>query len=228
MPRSEATPRPIQARSRARVEAILDAAEEVFLETGFARATTNHVAARAGTSIGALYRFFPNKEALLVALADRYRARLTEVLGAIARDRGAGKAPTLREALEHGIDTFHAFLVAHPGFATLIEQRDHPALREGNRAHDEIMGAGFGALYDACVHGRPAIERDAMVEVTVSVLGHLQMLSFARDGAFRARVIAEAKILVVAYLSARLGLDPSIVIGAAPAPTPPLRPKKKR
>ncbi len=182
---------------------------------GYARATTNHVAARAETSIGALYRFFPNKEALLVALADRYRERLVAVLGQLESQRGLGPPLTLGDAIAHGIDTFNAFLAAHPGFGTLIEQRDHPALREGNRAHDEIMGASFRALYDACIVGRPSIERDAMVEVTVSVLGHLQMLSFSRDDAFRARVVAEAKILVVAYLTTRLGIPASTPVGAS-------------
>jgi len=195
------------------VEAILDAADAVFLEAGYARATTNHVAARAGASIGALYRFFPNKEALLVALADRYRARLVAVLGDLADARAKGPPPTLAEAIGNGIDTFNTFLAAHPGFGTLIEQRDHPALRAGNRAHDEIMGEGFRALYDACVTGRPSLEREAFVEVTVSVLGHLQMLSFSRGEAFRTRVVAEAKTLVVAYLCARLGLAPSARLG---------------
>ena len=43
---------PVQARSRARVDAILDAADAVFLERGFDEASTNHIAAAAGTSIG--------------------------------------------------------------------------------------------------------------------------------------------------------------------------------
>jgi AcrR family transcriptional regulator len=61
---------PRQARSRDTVKAILKAAAQVFASRGYAGTTTNHVAARAGVSIGSLYEYFPSKDALLVALAD--------------------------------------------------------------------------------------------------------------------------------------------------------------
>jgi AcrR family transcriptional regulator len=63
--------RPVQARSQRTVEKILDAAAHIFGECGYA-GTTNHVAERAGISIGSLYQYFPNKDALLVALHDRH------------------------------------------------------------------------------------------------------------------------------------------------------------
>jgi AcrR family transcriptional regulator len=62
---------PIQERSRRRVESILDAAALVFAEDGFEAATTEAIAEKAGTSIGSLYQFFPNKLALFEALAQR-------------------------------------------------------------------------------------------------------------------------------------------------------------
>jgi AcrR family transcriptional regulator len=62
---------PRQARSRATVSFVLDAAAQVFVERGYA-ATTNEIAARAGVSIGSLYQYFADKDALLVALAERH------------------------------------------------------------------------------------------------------------------------------------------------------------
>ncbi len=210
---------PVQERSRARVDAILDAADAVFLEMSYAAATTNHVAARAGTSIGSLYRFFPDKEALLVALADRYRARLMETLERVRPPDPRGL--TLAAMVASGIDGFNAYLAANPGFRTLIEQANHPALREGNRAHDDAMGAAIYAMQervaplprDAARAKKARAEREAVVAVTVATLGNLQMLSFARDDAFRKRVVAEAKVMVVAYLAERLGLDPHAPLG---------------
>lgn len=63
---------PIQERSRFTVEQIVLAATQIFSEQGYAGATTNHIAERAGVSIGSLYQYFPNKETILVTLAKRH------------------------------------------------------------------------------------------------------------------------------------------------------------
>jgi len=63
---------PVQERSRFTVEQIVQAATQIFAERGYAGATTNHIAERAGVSIGSLYQYFPNKEAILVTLAKRH------------------------------------------------------------------------------------------------------------------------------------------------------------
>lgn len=63
---------PRQARSKATVEAIMQAAAQVFCEFGYAEGTTDRVAERAGVSIGSLYQYFPNKDSLLVALAEKH------------------------------------------------------------------------------------------------------------------------------------------------------------
>ena len=73
-PRAKLKPRkkPSQARSRATVEAVLAAAAQVFQRQGYAGATTDRIAERAGVSVGSLYQYFPNKDAILVALAERH------------------------------------------------------------------------------------------------------------------------------------------------------------
>ena len=65
--------KPSQRRSQVTVTAILDAAARVFEERGFEAGTTNHVAEVAGVSIGSLYEYFPNKDAMVVALVDTGR-----------------------------------------------------------------------------------------------------------------------------------------------------------
>ena len=75
---------PRQARSRYKVELMLEATMRLLERGGLESLTTNAVAASAGVSIGTLYQFFPNKEAILDTLADReaaaMSARVTEVM----------------------------------------------------------------------------------------------------------------------------------------------------
>ena len=84
MPDPQATvqPRkkPAQARSRATVEAILEAATRILRDQGLAGLTTNRVAERAGVSVGSLYQYFPGKEALLAALIEREASADLEAL----------------------------------------------------------------------------------------------------------------------------------------------------
>lgn len=63
---------PVHSRSRATVEAILEAAAHLLEHDGYGRLTTNHIADKAGVSIGSLYQYFPNKDAICHALAERH------------------------------------------------------------------------------------------------------------------------------------------------------------
>lgn len=68
-----------QERGRRRAEAILHAAESLFVEFGYDKTTTNMIAERAMVSPGSLYQFFPNKEAIAQAYATEAVARLHQV-----------------------------------------------------------------------------------------------------------------------------------------------------
>ena len=69
---------PRQSRSTATVEAIYEATIQVLLTDGTARLTTTSVAERAGVSVGTLYQYFPNKQALFFAVNDRYLDMLAQ------------------------------------------------------------------------------------------------------------------------------------------------------
>ena len=86
--------RPVQRRSRLTVDVILEAAARVFADRGYAGATTNHIAERAGVSIGSLYQYFPNKDTILVALHARHMESASEILrGMMEQALGEKKAP---------------------------------------------------------------------------------------------------------------------------------------
>jgi AcrR family transcriptional regulator len=73
---------------------ILEAALVCFAKRGFHQASMHDISAEAGISVGLIYRYFENKEAVISAMADRHKKEISEVL------ERARQAPTLLESLE--------------------------------------------------------------------------------------------------------------------------------
>jgi len=76
-PRKQAS----QARSRATVDALVEATARILITEGFDKASTNRIAEVAGVSVGSLYQYFPGKEALVVAVAERHNRAIMNVVG---------------------------------------------------------------------------------------------------------------------------------------------------
>jgi AcrR family transcriptional regulator len=68
-----------QERSRATVDALLEATARVLMKEGYDRASTNRIAEIAGVSIGSLYQYFPSKEALVAAVIERHTQQVSQV-----------------------------------------------------------------------------------------------------------------------------------------------------
>src|ERR1019366_1020793 len=109
---------PQQQRGVTRIEHILDAAEQIFMEVGCDAATTNAIAARAHTSIGSLYHFFPNKEAIIRGLTERYTQELHTLYLEIFRPEVA--ALPLYELMDRIIDPLVQFDLDHIAFKALF------------------------------------------------------------------------------------------------------------
>jgi len=97
---------PVQARSAASVDAILEATIQVLLGVGKERLTTTKVASRAGVSVGTLYQYFPNKSALLQGALKRHLDEVTEAVERVCRDRRLIRWSNMATAL------INAFLAA--------------------------------------------------------------------------------------------------------------------
>jgi len=90
---------PVQARSTASVEAILEATVQVLLEVGKERLTTTKVALRAGVSVGTLYQYFPNKSALLKAALKRHLDEVTEAIELVCHEQKGHSLEQMATAL---------------------------------------------------------------------------------------------------------------------------------
>jgi len=94
---------PIQDRSVASVDAILEATIQVLLQVGKERLTTTRVAARAGVSVGTLYQYFPNKSALLQAVLRRHFDGISDAMELVCKQQ---KGEPLRSMVTALITTF--------------------------------------------------------------------------------------------------------------------------
>ncbi len=130
---------PRQARSREKVARMLAAADRLLAEEGPEALTTTRVAAAAGISVGALYQYLPDRQAIVEAVADLYMSRLEALM-----DSFVAAAPTARwdDPVTVLIDAFVALYREQAGFRALWFSKDlSDNTREADRRHKRLMAA---------------------------------------------------------------------------------------
>ena len=192
---------PVQERSAARVQQMLDAAAALLDER--AEVTTSSVAARAGVSVGSLYQFFPDKQAVLQALATRSFERFSARLGA-ALD-GAPPADW-QGAVGLVVTTYVAFARDEPGMLTLsfggpVDRQ----LLAGGEDNNAVVATALGQVLASVVPGLSlSAELKLALRVAVEAADAVLDLAFRRDPAGDPQVVAEAEQLLVSYLGVYL------------------------
>jgi AcrR family transcriptional regulator len=133
---------PVQARSRATYEAILEATARILEAEGLAAVTTNRVAERAGVSIGSLYQYFPAREAILAELVKRMRLSMSARMIAISE---ATRSRPLEEAIPAIMAAAIEQYEAEPRLTAALEAaearlpRDPEVVAERRRARDTVV-----------------------------------------------------------------------------------------
>lgn len=194
---------PRQQRSAETVERILTAAARIFDERGYRGTTTNHVARQAGVSIGSLYQYFPNKDALLVALAERHVDDVASRFGARLATLRQDRPPlddTVRALLELTVELndtsrLHAILFSDcPRTPALVDRlgRFTDLLVAEVAWHLERTGRG----------GADPELRARLVVAAADAAVHEVVLSLP-PGAGRAAATDELAVLILCGLSAR-------------------------
>ncbi len=190
---------PQQERGARRVEQILDAAESVFAEVGVDGASMQAIADRAGASVGSLYHFFPNKDAVVEALGMRYAERVSRT-NEEAMPLEMAHLPA-EELFDRVLSAQMRFMQETPAFVAVQEavHRHCPAVK------DAMNGAlvGHVATFLALRYPRldPQVRRvSAMVSVNTV---HAQMQLASRvPPELRDAVVAETKRMLVAHYAA--------------------------
>jgi len=187
---------PKRQRGRLRVAAIMEAGAEVFTERGFDAATMTEIAARSGTAIGSLYRFFPSKESLADALLLRYAQHsldgLAELGGRAARmtpDVLADAFLDFKLALQSRRSLAIALMDARGG-STYIRRRFRQAMRDSAA---DILRQAFPCLTRAKSEAMAVL----LLHVLKAVSGAVQ-----DDPEARRPMLAEIRELLRVYFAA--------------------------
>ncbi|MEE6259365.1 TetR/AcrR family transcriptional regulator [Plantactinospora sonchi] len=184
---------------------ILDAAAGVFADVGYERATTNAIAAAAGISPGSLYQFFPNKEAITEALADRFVSQMRDAHENAFTGVNFARIG-LDELLDRVVDPILRFNTANPGFKAIFARPDMPTGL--TTAAQSIQAALLGrveAILAARAPGQPAAERSRSARVAIQIFQAMVPLVVAADDAERPAVTVELKKVLRGYLEPIIG-----------------------
>jgi AcrR family transcriptional regulator len=198
-PRKQAS----QDRSRATVDALVEATARILVKEGFDAASTNRIAAAAGVSVGSLYQYFPTKEALVAAVIDRHHREIMQVVrSAVAEIAG--------EPLEQGVRKLVAVAIqAHRVDPKLHRVLTEQIPRTGRLEHVETYSRENHALFRTYLEGHRNEIRvidlglAAFVCVTsIEALTHTAVLHHSKvlTGEALAALVDEATRLVVGYL----------------------------
>ncbi len=193
---------PTQARSRERVERILDVAAQQVVAGGVDGLTTRSIAEEAGLPVASLYQYFSDKEAVLLALCERDMAEMDEQ---VATDLAAVARLDVATLVATSMRAFVAVYHRRPAFMQIwMRGRTNPAIYDYGRHHNKriaenLLAVGLDAgLIDAGAYD--AAELTAMAELAVEVGDRAFQLAFERDPRGDAFLVDQAIALVTGYL----------------------------
>jgi AcrR family transcriptional regulator len=191
---------PTQARSKERVERILDAAAHVFAEAGFEASTTEAIAARAETSIGSVYQFFPNKDALFGAISARYFARVAALF---ERLMVRAEETSWQELLDEAVDAFAAFDRKDLDFRAVWRNwhRSGEFMETGQAMNREFARRTEMVLAAQAKKKLTPKKRALVATVAVEAISAMLFLA-AREPRMAKEVVAETKVMLRSYLAA--------------------------
>lgn len=190
---------PTREVGRRRVAELLAAAEAVIHERGFEAATMSEIAERAGSNIGSLYRFFPNKDSVAEALLHHYSEVLDVAYAAIHAQASQATPTELADVL---IDLLVTLRPQTQSLAALLDSRkDRTEIRD---RFLKQVSTGIKAALTACA---PGLNRKLAEDVAVVVFNNMKTLVAMTTEGSRASVGARQQLRLMnrLYLAAALG-----------------------
>jgi len=163
---------PVQVRSSKRLVALLDATAGVIADIGYETLTTAMVAERAGASIGTVYRYFPDRIAVLQALISRNRQRAEETVVGALRSSSASR---VTEAMDVVFDSYLDLFRNEPGFRSLrlgdvLDIRPAQSARTGNADFAQLVGDEMAEKLSLTLDSKARLSLESAVDVMDGLL----------------------------------------------------------
>jgi len=206
---SESPPRraPVQMRSQQTVRRVLDAASMLLQRVSLEEITTTRIAEEAGLSIGALYRFFPDKQSIIDAIAvrhvEQFKAEVEpKLLKLLVREVASLKKVDPAVVLDAVVDSYVVYLDAHPDFRTISFGRHiSPATKE-REASPQI---GLPGLLKKFIVRRLGMADSSELDLRLRVVSEAgdRLIAYAYEQPTREnrdQIIAEMKRMLARYL----------------------------
>lgn len=190
---------PVQERSQDTVHRIFRATSRLLGKMPLEEITTSRIARDAGVSVGALYRFFPDKQAIIDAIAVKYVEEFRASLEGRFREISLADGPGFLGAV---IDAFAEFLDAHRDFRTIAFGRHVSAATRKRQTEPDATGAGLVKRFMIESLGMSNLsEMDLRLRIAIEAGERLFAYAYEQPStAERAQVIAEMKRLLSGYL----------------------------
>ncbi len=190
---------PRQQRSRARVRHILEAADAILSAEGFEALTVRRIAQVAGVPVGSIYQFFPDKAAVVDALAGTYIGQFD---AAIAQLVAASQAQQWKDPVGTLIDAFTQLYRANPGYVALWSGRHlSPELARADEANNAAIAQGVRRILvrQAGLPDGAQLARSSQIAVVVA--DALLQFAFRQAPDGDEGVLGELKELLRLYLA---------------------------
>lgn len=195
---------PTGERGQKRRDLILDTAADVLAEQGLEAINTNVLAERAGISVGSVYQYFSNKEAILAALGERYMQQLASNTMAALQQDVSGL--DLANIVDRVIDPMIAFERKHPAFRHInAGQEGEGSLADAaQRVDQEILATIYGLLLRICPDLQP-IQAWQIARITKALYKGMSYLiqqerEIEKEGGNVDKMITDMKRMMTNYL----------------------------
>lgn len=194
---------PRQERSREKLRRSLDAADHLLATEGAAALSTTRIAELADISVGSVYQYFPDKDAIAEALAVRYWGRFQELVAAVAaRDEAEHLDDPVGAIIETLADAFRSA----PAFRALwFGGLRTERVRDATRPTRTAVGASVERILAEHWPGTTAEDRFAVARMLVLTGDGLLREAFRVDGQGDPELLRETRRMLEAYAVDRLG-----------------------